>query len=752
MLNNGTPAPASVGGLMVTRTFRVSTAGVSPELEVVGYPTDTVVLSALSGGGWELSYTPAGSLVPFTANLEDADGTGELASTFTLVFYAKAAQDGSATEWPSGLDTVFIDASWLSIDVTAYTLALAESGSRLVAGALVARVTAVTATTATLSVTSSAGLMAEATLALTNTPGEQAVDYDGDDTVALTTGSAAKYYHVGQTFTFYVTPPTASTTVFDKIRLNAATGFMSYEVSDDRKVAVTGLYKGIAAIPSTGFTAAADKITLVTPLLVPVPGYGTETTRALAANYGRVAPVWRAQVPAAANERPIRIDTVTDIFNAYGSYGLTPNTELAFGCVRALDGSSGKTVFALNTGGTTYEHFVTAFSRLSKFRNGYAFAVLTEDEDVMQLAANHMRENSSETAKRFRRAYVGTDSPETYPILEDISVSIEQTTAGVYTTVHLTAPDDVELDSDAYAIDTDDVLILGYADSATRYKVLRVTGPTTLLLQSGPATPVSGLAQLYAGDTPEKVARFVWKRSERLGDNADEDRRIANVWIDNGQYSDDTGTVTIPNRFLACEMAGRRAYLPPQQGLTRQEVATVNEAPTMYSRFTDAILDDMASHGVWVVTQDSSELPCYVRHQLTTGVGGGSLHYEDSVGANVDDICFAFDDIIEPMIGKKNVNSKTLAEVKAKSVDMLARKTRADIDSDIGPQLETFYDKNGNVGTVTVEIDHTFRDRINITAVGEIPLPFNNAKIVFVGRTIQAAGATTTGLSATVTL
>jgi hypothetical protein len=350
--------------------------------------------------------------------------------------------------------------------------------------------------------------------------------------------------------------------------------------------------------------------------------------------------------------------------------------------------------------------------------------------------------------KRFRRGYIGTDSPGEYPILDvrndetTFSASIALGTNNLFNLVTF-VDEDGDLDLEQLVITRGDKLVIS-ADGA-EYPIEAVTGATTLLLQVGPALAVAATpVTLVAADTPENTARFVYNRSERLGSTVEEDRRISNLWSHRGVLDLQDGTPrVIPNRFGACEAAGLRTALQPQEGLTRTEMTYITDAPAMHTLFTPALLDSMAARGVWIVTQNSPDSVPFIRHQITAAVSNGSLYYEDSAGTNIDAVCFAIDAVIEPKIGKRNATPRTVSEIKNELIDMLSDLTEEAYDSIIGPQLANFYNTAGEQGTIDVEIDPVFKDRINVRVVLEIPLPLNNIRVVVLARTIRGDGGTT---------
>ena len=207
--------------------------------------------------------------------------------------------------------------------------------------------------------------------------------------------------------------------------------------------------------------------------------------------------------------------------------------------------------------------------------------------------------------------------------------------------------------------------------------------------------------------------------------------RMILVWTNNAKYLDENGAAKImQNDYLAAYVAGIRAAALPQQGLSRREIDVISSIPSMYTSWSEELLDDLAAQGVFIITQDYKNSPVYIRHQLTTEVKKGILYWEDSVGVNVDDISYMAKDLVEPYIGTRNATPLTLDEINNKWYAALLEKTNAneigtfngaDLDAaKIGPQIINIVD-----GSVTTKLHPTFKDRVVMTATLEIPLPLN---------------------------
>lgn len=731
---SGRVAPASSAGLRLNLEVTCITAG----------DRDTAVFSATANG------------VPVT--VDSASGIAANSTVFNLITDLALTLTRSGTAWAVGdrfsatvdLETAGEVLALDEVDFSAYTV---TAGIRKIPSTLILEVLAVTSGSTTLRLSDSAGLMTP--VVHTAEPAGPELEFAYDGIVASLTVEPELIYaagntpHVGQRYTLRLTPPSRSTTRFDKVRLSGPLGMQN--AGANLKVEAFTLYTG--GVPATepqlggsNYVVTSSAATIGT-LTLPVAGYAlpSDAVKTAVNGVGELALAFRAVKLASGKLEAI--DTEDEILAAVGSVAL--ESELGYGALRALRGAQFKRVYLLNTGALDADDaaWTAALKAVEAFSASYAIALLTERETPMQALAAHCRRLSAPGVKRFRRGYVGTDSPGEYPVLaaradgSTYSATISLGSNGLYNLVTFV---DADLNLETIFMQRGDLFRINGASFA----IEEVTGPDTLLLQVGAVAAVAAApATVVAADTPENTGRYVWKRSERLGNGVEEDRRIANLWTDHGVLDTGDGSPrVIPNRFGACEAAGLRTALQPQQGLTRTEMTYITDAPSMYTRFTPAVLNEMAANGVWIVTQNSADSAPYVRHQLTTAVSSGSLFYEDSAGTNIDAVCFLLDDIIDPLIGKRNATPRTVAEIKNLLIDALNDLTESAYDSQLGPQLAGFYNTAGEAGTLDVSINPTFKDRVDIRVVLEIPLPLNNIRVVVLARTIRADGGTTVNL------
>jgi hypothetical protein len=332
---------------------------------------------------------------------------------------------------------------------------------------------------------------------------------------------------------------------------------------------------------------------------------------------------------------------------------------------------------------------------------------------------------SGKEIKNFRRAYVGTDSPGSYAVLAPATgapnftatVSDYNGQGNLLVTTTTTGVNFTLLDIG----DGDRFLLTGAAD--TEYEISEVISANELVLKTGPVSAISPAQpfELWRADTPESQVDYVIQRSRALNS-----RRAVNVWVEDGTRIINGVSTQVPNRFVAAEIAGLRCAVLPQQGLSMTEITSITDCPAMYIRYNRTDLNRAAAEGVFIITQEAESGTVFIRHQLTTDPNNGSLYYEDSAGVNIDDLSFRFKDVLLGYVGKKNVTADTLADIYNDCRTILSEASQTDRSADYGPQLNGFE-------SLTVEADPILKDRVNVYARVEIPLPLNQLAVTIEG-------------------
>jgi len=127
-------------------------------------------------------------------------------------------------------------------------------------------------------------------------------------------------------------------------------------------------------------------------------------------------------------------------------------------------------------------------------------------------------------------------------------------------------------------------------------------------------------------------------------------------------------------------------------------------------------LDKLANYGYLIITQDSKTSKPYIRHQLTTDVE--FLEFRElSIGINVDNISYFLKNIIQPFIGKRNINADTLSLLNTKIVAAI-EDLKANVDVLAGPQLI-------DAKITKIAQDPTLKDQVRVELDLVVPYPLN---------------------------
>lgn len=547
-------------------------------------------------------------------------------------------------------------------------------------------------------------------------PGDMAeVTYDTDKTTTdlvikkiLADGSIE--------FTNPPVPMTGTHTVNSVQFLQSYTGVIS-------DVAFTNQNAAPVTVTETGVTIKAN-----IGMQVTFAGKSTSTFCRFQDNTGSLYVEFRVQVIPNADEDIFDIRNIDEIETNFGTISI--ENELAYGCYMALTGSQGRGIYAIRVRSNDVDGYQKAIKKTESNSSTYNFCPITDSVDVMEAVAEFGTKMSQPDVKKWRVTRVGVDFPGEYeltnvdadnqPLLASFKngFTYDGNTGTLLTT---------ENDIDFLAVGVngrESALHYGDKVKATTldqtFVIKRVISSKALLLESGPAqdTNAAIAITLIKADTAENELEYVTNLAKNFAD-----RRVTVVWADQAKTNDAAGNlIVVPNKFIACEVAGLASAILPQKSLTHTEITGVTQASRMYTKYTQHQLDDIAKEGVMVITQDAKSTPCYIRHQLTTEVDKGSLYYEDSCTRNLDNISYAITRELHGFVGKANVTVPALRRLKAKLLDLLANFMQDTTDDLVGPSLVD-YD-----GLVIIQ-DPVFKDRVIVKVNLYLPLPLNNIKV-----------------------
>lgn len=588
-------------------------------------------------------------------------------------------------------------------------------------------VTAVNASSISYQVTDSAGLYTVKTgTATLNTSVTVACGNTGYSVgVKFTTG-----VEVGDAVSIGMKAATVSTTCFNGIRLSTT----PVALSEWTKYKDTTLTSVAACKPFTGWLEgldvtvddAGEKATWKGTPKMSIRG----TDVSYLTNRGKLYQQFRVMLKPGVTDDVYTIKTVEDIQKYFGTIAV--ENDIAFGCASALEGSAGRAIYALRVRDNTADAYLEALNKVETNSSTYSFAILNEDMDVLQVVKEYVEKRSHPENKKWCRALCGIDMPGEYtlasqdltgnPIKADIVKSdknnlylLELTTSTEFDFL------DITLAGMTTTVNPGDKVVM--LSTGAAYTIARVSSSRVLVLENGPTGGVSAAAiKIVKADTPVNAGEYVSAVAEKLNN-----RRFTVVYCDRGtiQVEDADGDrrqMVVPNRFLAATVAGIASAVVPQAPITRTEITTIDAATRMYTQYTQLMLDNIAKHGVLLITQDVKNQPCYIRHQLTTETDKGSLYYEESCTRNLDNISYSVVDVLEGYIGKSNVTPSALRSIMNSVTDVLTAFTQDSPNDLIGPSLINWTD-------LTVEQDPVFKDRVIVRVKLYLPLPLNNIKM-----------------------
>lgn len=513
-----------------------------------------------------------------------------------------------------------------------------------------------------------------------------------------------------------------STTEFNGVKLSGPVINAVTYVNEPILVGVFQRFTGeiTSANTTTGIadpiTATAVDVDYISGLGLGIAATGSSLFAPFANGIGKVLLSYKAAVIPSALEGAINITSAAGMVDQVGEAHI--ENWLGRGAFEAFNGNQSRRVYAIRTLDDSVEAFAAALQKIRTTDVFYALAIMSDNVEVMELAVAHCEEMSNKFNKNFRRCYVGTDSPGEYEVFGER----EGGGLRLATLVSGTVSIDEEFREEVAFTDADVGSFITLVGLEGRFEITAVYSTYEVAIDIADVEVASAVGfTLIRSDTAANIVRFANERAALLNN-----RRCVSVWSDRPTYAATSGNEVVPMKFVAAEIAGLRCALLPQQGLTMTELRSLTAAPAMYTRFSPEQLDEIASNGTMVVTQESDGGDIFIRHQLTTRTSDGALAYEDNIGVIVDTFAYSEKDTFRSYIGRRNATRNTIEDIRVKLKQLAIDATTIDIvNQDIGPMVVRFFDEDGVEGEVTVRIDGVLADTILTYVKLRVPLPLN---------------------------
>ena len=502
--------------------------------------------------------------------------------------------------------------------------------------------------------------------------------------------------------------------VYDKIKVSKNIfdiGSSSYSAT----VKVCKVYTGAA--PQT-LTFASGAVSYNTSATISFGGKnGKEVKGTTIASTGKVYAEFRVRVSYTHPESdPIMIlSSVDDIVNNLGS--ITPQNELAYACYRAISGSQGREVYAVRVHEDTAEGFLAAMRKTEANDRVYAFVPVTNNTDCMDAVVEFNNTLSSPRLKKWRITLVGADLDTEQkqvvdPAGKDLVGSVISAPGNTFYFEVSEGNINAGFNCNDYSVG-DTISIIADGSTQESLTVTGIVAENVFAVSGATKSQASVDFAVKRSDSAQSHVAYVSDLASKFNS-----RRTVVVWCDGGRSD---GRI-ISNVYIAAEVAGLTSAVQPQQGLTNTEITTIDSAARMYTKYTQGQLDNIAAHGVMIITQDTADVTPYIRHQLTTTPDKGVLYSELSCTRNIDNISYAVADLIKAYVGKVNITPAAVDTIKGRLISLWNKFTTNSTDNLIGPSLVSY-------DGVRVEQDPAALDRLVVNVNYYVPSPLNRISV-----------------------
>lgn len=387
------------------------------------------------------------------------------------------------------------------------------------------------------------------------------------------------------------------------------------------------------------------------------------------------------------------------------------DNPIARGARLAILNNTSTAVYAIYPNNSTLTAWTDLFAKLEAKNetNTYRLAILTNDDSKIDAAISHLNKMSSPQKNKWRDLYTSKEMPKVFDVVGTSTSS--DVTATVIENINDPGKFNVvRASSGNFGVSAvGDKLV--YLNNT--YTITKADTNSEIEIDGDLGAPQTIPASVYIYHEP--TAQEVAEQYLFFGENFNS-RRIVHVVPDTFKWNGESH----PSYFAAAAIAGYKGGLPVHQPITNTNIIGIDEVEDSLRLFNDTQLDLIASGGNLILAQDSDNESPYIRHQLTTDDTDVNKR-EISVTENIDEISYGITGIIKPFIGKYNIHTGVIDQVKTNVEGYLYTKTES-VNDQAGPQLTSFEN-------LSIEQDTTQVDKINVSVRLIPPKPFNYADI-----------------------
>ena len=715
-----TPLTAAVGS--VVKTGAMGTATVTTSGTYLGTTDTSFVVRILSNDAALLPVAPPLAGITYT-NVTQAQLTSIIAYT-TAVNAALAANGVTHTAFETTPTTCTVVPGVSGIDTGRWTTLSAS----VTAAAALKIVTATVYDTVGLHTTRTIKWASDADKVLLLEDQPSSLTGLLMNIVETTNAST-----VGNIYTVTVSGSGVSSTLFNGLVLDTP----AYPFGN------TGALTAVVVSRFSGPLTAANTQSGIGPVATPTATYVAYTGSSLGVSTGgafynftdgrgTVRVAFRAAVKTSATEAPILVSPGDDL-SRFGEYH--DDNDIGYG-VRAMQTGAGSVSFyVLRTDGDNTTALAAGLQKLRSSDLFYTLALLTNRTDTAQMLRDDITAASAPTSMKWRKGYVGYDSPASYVLWGNLAATGTARTATLVNEQLTVSTGVSRNEGDFVSANVRPGDLVRFSGQTTDFTVASivagVNGTSWQLMVTGASADITTPTAftITKPNSADNVADFIITTAGQIGNPSNgtaSDGRMTLLWGDNLQSAMvDTGT--LPNKYLAAWAAGLRCSLFPQQGIATYQVPIVLSAPSMHTKFTPDVLNRMSACGVTVVTQDTSDTPVYILDQVTTCTTGGLLKFQDSLHHIVDAFSYAIKDGQVGLKGRKNatrVTASAVANISLRTAIDFCQVPLSEFKV-AGPRVIAFYNEDGVENQVTVKRSANLVNRLATYIQIDVPVPLN---------------------------
>lgn len=437
------------------------------------------------------------------------------------------------------------------------------------------------------------------------------------------------------------------------------------------------------------------------------------------------------------------IDDVADIGKIPGP--LDPLNPLKQGVFDALANSNGTRVgYTAVSDPFSLDSWIEVLDRVQGRDDLYNFVPLTHDPAVLQAFAAQVDAESSPEAGNWKAMFLALQaktsemvvgqSSENAQLLTPTSTNGELVLASLednpeasgtqYTLLSVPGNNSGFL---SYGVRPGDIVrylftVDAHGDATySEFVVDSVLSENSLLLLNGHHTAVS---------VPQKVE--IWHNLEKNEIVAElqgqaqayANRRVVATWPDVVGL----GGIARDGVFAAAAAAGLASGVVPHQGLTNVEISGFDDLSSRTKDFfNESQLNDLASSGIWIMTEDRDGTP-HTRHALTTDTLDLNRK-EEMIRRNLDSISYVFLRRLRPFIGRANAAPSLLRKLRYEVNRVIKFFKSNGYTDELGPQLIDGEIAKGADGQEILRIHPLAADRVEIVLNLTLPAPLNAVEL-----------------------